>query len=237
MPRKSSMDLPSYTKQMHRESWYCVGIDTSMTSVAVFGIGYDPVQDQMCEPLWAETRWLPVDDYFTRLGQAAKAHEMVLDVTHGLWVIDTKRVYIALEEPFYFGAVKAGQSSYLKQQAEIAGAVKGALVRYGYTNLYEINNSQWHKTLRDEGVAFQSAPKNATQAEKTKIKMANKSLVKEWAINAFGLPDLPDLVKSKSGAKILRPESGFGAKAKAEQPHDAYDAAAVAAWMIDNRPE
>ena len=58
--------------------------------------------------------------------------------------------------------------------------------------------------------------------------------VKDWAIGAYGLPDLPDLVSGKNGGKIPRPETGFGAKAKAVQPNDIYDAAAVMAYMQDH---
>ena len=205
-------------------SWAAVGVDTSMTACSVVGVGYDGLLDKMVGPSWAETRWLPGDDYFKRLAEAAHGEALIHDVLAKLWVIDPAKVYIALEEPWYFGAVKAGVSGWLKQQAEIAGAFKGSLARWGYMNMYEINNAQWKKVLRGEGVPI--LPQNKKDPDL-------KWKVKEWAIQAFGLPEFPDLVKSKSGMKIPRPEEGYGAKAKAVQPNDIYDAAACCAWMCD----
>jgi hypothetical protein len=154
-----------------------------------------------------------------------------LEVLANFWVMKPERVYIAIEEPWFYGAVKNAESAWLKQQAEVAGAFKGGLARFGYLNIYEINNSQWHATLRKDGIEFGKAARGTPAKEKAAVRERNKFLVKEWAMQAFGLPDLPDLVRSKSGAKIIRPESGFGAKAKAVQPNDFYDAAACAAWM------
>lgn len=214
-------------------SWVAIGADTSLTACSVVAVGYDAALDKMVTPAWAEIRWLPDDDYFKRLGQAAKGHDLILDVLAGFPLIEQTKVYIAIEEPFYYGATKKGQSAWLKQQAEIAGSFKGSLVRYGFLNIFEINNSQWHAALRRDGVEFLKVPRGLPDLERKKITLANKFKVKEWGIKAYGLPELPDLVQSKSGAKIVRPESGFGAKAKAVQPSDVYDAAACAAWMSD----
>lgn len=233
MTRKSASLLPSRQKLAREASWAALGADTSMTAISVVGVGYDGLLDKMVGPMWAEIRWLPEDDYFLRLGQAAKGHELVLGVLASLFVTDNERVFLAIEEPFHYGAAQRQIGSWLKQQAEIAGAFKGSLVRYGYTNIYEINNSQWHATLRKEGVPFDRAIRGASKSEKAAIQYGNKFLVKKWAIQAFGLPEFPDLVKSKSGAKVPRPDEGFGAKAKAVQPSDIYDAAACAAWMQD----
>lgn len=207
----------SLTKAVAGASWASVGIDTSMSSLAVVAVGYDATLDKMVGPTYAERRWYADDDYFKRLGEAAKSHDLVLDALTGLWVIELDRVVIVAEEPWYYGAVKQQQSAWLKQQAEIAGAFKGGLVRYGFPIIYEINNQQWRKVIRDEGVTIRKGQEG-------------KWDIKEWAIKAFGLPEFPDLVKDKGGSKIPRPESGFGAKAKAIQPSDIYDAAACAAW-------
>lgn len=218
-------------------SWAAVGVDTSMTACSVVAVGYDAMTGKLTGPTWSELRWMPDDDYFKRLGEAAKGHNIVLDCLRELWVIHLDKVYIACEEPFFYGAAKRSEGSWLKQQAEIAGSFKGSLVRYGFLNIYEINNSQWHSTLRKEGVQFQKAARGSDAKTKASVRHANKFVVKEWAIKAFGLPELPDLVKSKTGAKIPRPESGFGAKAKPEQPSDVYDAAACCAWMLDEIEE
>lgn len=222
MARKTVKDLKPGTaaKLAVKESWAALGADTSMTACSVCAIGYDATICKMRGPVYAELRWSPDDDYFKRLADASGGHNLVLDVLREMWVIDPAKVYIAVEEPWYYGATKQQQSSYLKQQAEVAGAFKGSLARYGFLNMYEINNSQWRATLRRDGHDIRKGQEG-------------KWDIKEWAIKAFGLPDLPDLVKSKSGAKIPRPESGYGAKAKAVQPNDIYDAAACCAWMVD----
>lgn len=224
MARKTAADLrkslakpPAKRKD---KSWAAAGWDTSMTAISVVAFGYDGMTDKMRGPFYGEIRFMPEDDYFYRLGMAARSHDLAVDVLGKLWS-PIEQVHMAFEEPWYYGAVKQGASGWLKQQAEVAGAVKGSLVRYGYKNLYEINNSQWRAVLKREGVTIRKGAEG-------------KWDVKDWAIKAWGLPDLPDLVKSKSGAKIPRPESGFGARAKPVQPNDIYDAAACCAWMCDN---
>lgn len=224
MARKDGSTLKGAKKRSQSASWASVGVDTSMTSIAVVGVGYDSKLDKMVGPSYSEMRWYPDDPYFKRLGEAANGHNLILDVLKDLWVIEHERVVIVCEEPWFYGAVKRQQSAWLKQQAEVSGAFKGSLVRYGYPLIYEINNSQWKKTLRTEGVPF--VPGNKKDPDM-------KWKVKTWAIQAFGLPDLPDLVAAKNGGKIPRPESGFGAKAKPVQPSDVYDAAALCAWGQD----
>ena len=223
MARKSAHLLPSRQHVAIRKSWAAIGVDTSMTACSVVGMGYDAMLGKMVGPVYDEIRWYPEDDWFKRLAEAARGEKLLQSILGKLWVIDPSRVYIAAEEPWYFGAVKKGQSEWLKQQAEIAGAFKGALCRWGYDNIYEINNAQWKATLRKDGVDLPSNRKDPDMKWK----------VKRWAIQAFGLPELPDLVKSKSGMKVPRPEEGYGAKAKAVQPNDIYDAAAMCAWMCD----
>jgi hypothetical protein len=233
--RKKAFKLKSRQRQA-QDSWACVGCDTSLSSIAVCGLGYDAILGKMTPVLWAEKRWTD-EHYYTRLRDAVKGVDLVRDVLARFWVLDPELVHVALEEPFYFGAVRKGQSGYLKQQAEISGAFKAGLLLNGFNNIYEINNSQWYAVLRRDGVEFKRAEKGASEKTKRELKLANKFMVKEWAMQAYGLPDLPDLVKTKAGGKIPRPESGFGANAQAIQPDDTYDAAAILAWMVDNLKE
>lgn len=109
------------------------------------------------------------------------------------------------------GLVKKMKSSWLKQQAQMSGAFLGGLVRYGYPNLFEVNVSSWRKIVIDE-------------TDNTK---PDKYDIKEWAIQAYKLPDLPDLIKAKNG-KIPRPEKST---AKPVQPQDIYDACGIMAWL------
>lgn len=222
MARKKAHMLPSFQRKLARESWACLGFDTSMTSIAGVGIAFDAKLDKIIGPFYSSIRWTPEDDYFKRLADAARGHTVAQDILKHMWVVDLDRVFIGIEEPFPLGMVKrkTTESSWIKQQSEVAGAFKGGLARYGYVNMYEINNAQWKATLRKDGATIRKMPDG-------------KWDVKEWAIAAFGLPDLPDLVKGKTGGKVPRPESGFGANAKAVQPNDIYDAAAVCAWMQD----
>ena len=206
----------------HANSWAVVGIDTSMSSVALTAIGFDALVEELTKVKWDVTRWAPEYDYFDRIGYASKIHENVLNVLPiGL---NLDRVFIFQEEPVPLGMMRAGratfESGWVKQQCEISGAVLGSLVRWGYKNIWQINNQQWKKVLRTEGVTIRKMPEG-------------KWDIKDWAIQAYGLPDLPDLVKSKTGGKIPRPESGFGARAKPVQPDDVYDAAACMAFGCD----
>ena len=214
-------------------SWAALGADTSMSSISLVGIGYDGILDKMIGPHHATIRWGIEDHYMHRLRDAHNAHRLVLDVLPGFWQIDLDRIWIAVEEPFHYGAPQRQIGSYIKQQAEIGGAFKGGLVNYGYPHIEEINNSQWHATLRRDGVEFTKAPKGSSSGERARIALANKFKVKEWAMRAFLLPDYPDLVIGPDGNKIPRPATGKGANAKAVQPEDVYDAAAVCAWMQD----
>lgn len=223
MARKVAPVFPGRQERSQRAadlSWMALGVDTSMTSLAVVGIGFDGILKKRVGPFYAETRWMPDDDYFKRLADAAHSPNLISVVTAKVHSIKLERTFIAIEEPFFYGAVKKQQSSFVKQQAEVCGSFKGGLARWGYVNMFEINNSQWRAAVRRDGQTIRKGPEG-------------KWDVKAWAINSFGLPDLPDLVKSKSGAKIPRPESGYGAKAKAVQPNDIYDAAACCAWMVD----
>lgn len=236
-PKEPQGAVLGSTRQAAVGSYAVVGLDTSLTSIAAVALGYDGLTKKH-SVTHGEIRWTPEVDYFRRLGEAARSHDLILDLLRPMWVVDPSRVFIAMEEPFPLGMLGSRQASfqasYAKQQAEVSGSVKGSLVRYGFENLVEVNNSSWHKALRQDGVDFQPVTRGSSTTQKAAIKLANKMRIKQWAIERYGLPDLPDLVASKSGAKIPRPESGYGAKAKAVQPDDTYDACAVAHWLLQD---
>lgn len=220
MARKAPHMLKSYQRA---KGWTAVGGDMSMTSIAFTAVSYDAVLKRVSDVAYGSIRWMPEDLWFNRLEQAARCDKLLRDVLLEVWGMDYSRVAIAVEEPFPLGMVTRTkfQGSWIKQQCEIAGAAKGALLRFGFPNIREINNAQWKATLRREGVTIR------------KMNEGGKWDVKDWAMSAYGLPDLPDLVANREGAKIPRPESGYGAKAKPVQPDDIYDAAACMAWMQD----
>jgi hypothetical protein len=221
------MTDPKVQADKHAKSWCVVGIDTSMSALALTAIAFDDLTKRMTPVKWESVRWTVDDiDYLLRLQDAAMIHQNVIDVMPiGL---PLNRVFIFQEEPVPLGMMNSGrakfESGWVKQQCEISGAVLGSLMRWGFRNIEQVNNQKWRSTLKKEGVKIRTGPEG-------------KFDIKEWAIQAFGLPELPDLVKSKSGSKIPRPEIGYGAKAKAVQPDDIYDAAAVMAYGIDTVQE
>lgn len=226
MARKVNPTFPGRQKRLQRPaaaSWACVGIDTSMSAVSLCGMGFDAVLGRMTKVRYFDKRWTTEeDDYFQRLADAASTHKLMFDVLPlGL---EMNRIFIAVEEPVPLGMIGKRNMSgaWVKQQCEISGAVLGSLYRYGFENIFQINNAQWKAVIRKDGTVIR------------KMDEGGKWDIKDWALKAYGLPDLPDLVKSKSGSKIPRPESGYGAKAKAVQPNDIYDAAACLAWMQDH---
>lgn len=186
-----------------------------MTAISVFAFGRDGRMDKY-KIGWAERRWLPEDDYLKRLRDAARGHDVILEAVKNFWILDSANVYIAQEEPVPLGMIGKMAGAYVKQQCEISGAFLGSCMRWGYTNIHQINNAEWKAVLKREGVQLRKMPEG-------------KFDVKEWAIQAFDVPDFPDLI-SKNGRKIPRPE---GSRAKAVQPSDIYDAAACAAWMAE----
>lgn len=227
MARKTAKDLRPQSKlrndHVARKSWATIGIDTSLSSVAMVGVGYDAKLDKKVGPEHRTLRWDVEVEYLDRLHGAVRVHEMVQSILAVLWVIEPDRVWIAQEEPFPFGMASRGKfkSEWIKQQCEVSGAVLGSLMRAGYVNIHQINNAQWKKVVRQDGFTIRA------------MNDGGKWDVKEWAVKAYGLPDLPDLVIGPGNVKIPRPASGKGANAKAVQPEDIYDAAACCAWMDD----
>lgn len=218
MPRKPADTLTKkHAKEVTGEpSWAAVGIDTSMSSIAVVGIGYDATLKKMSKVMHATARWNE-EHFYKRLYASSMAHQLVLDVLSDMWVVDLEDVHIAIEEPVPIGMIRRMQSNSIIQQCQINGAVQGSLIRYGFFDIAQINNLTWKKVLRQDGVDL---------SDKNTMKWA----VKQWAIDTYGLPDLPDLVQGAHG-KTPRPESGRGANAKPIQPDDIYDACAIMEWM------
>lgn len=215
MARKSAAKVKAQSKP--HPSWIAVGVDISMSSIAVAAIGWDRVMGRMRGPSLHTVRWNKGEHYFERMEDASRAQNLVDAAVSGLkfYVAAPDDIFIAVEEPWPLGIVKRAQSAWIKQQAQMSGSFLGGLLRYGYRNVYEINNQAWHGIVRAH---FE--PEKIPQA-------AIKWKVKEWALDAFDVPDLPDLIKSKHG-KIPKPETS---RAKPEQPDDIYDALGIMSWM------
>jgi hypothetical protein len=198
------------------QTWVAMGFDVSMACIAGAAFMYDSLLDRLRGPVLVNRRWPSSYHYFDRCREAAKGHDFVHDLIGQIKgaIPDIDQVYIAVEEPWPMGIIKRAQSGWVKQQAQIQGIFLGSLLRWGYTNVYEVNNQIWKEVVRgDLGRSLR--------------KGEDKWDVKEWAIQAYGVPDMPDLIQRKDGL-VSRPE---GSKAKAKQPEDVYDAIGICDYM------
>lgn len=205
------------TKPTLRPTYCVIGIDTSMSSIAGAAVLFDGLLDKMNGPALHSVRWNNGEHYFQRMEEAAKAQNFIHSLMSELgFCQNIEDVYIAIEEPWPMGMVKRMQSAYIKQQAQMHGAFLGGLLRYGYQNIFEVNSQRWKSTV-------------ASEMDMKLNKEFNKWSVKQWAMDSWGAPDLPDLIQGKNG-KMPRPESS---RAKAIQPDDRYDALGILSWMLD----
>ena len=181
-------------------------------------------------------RWEKDDEYFIGLKEANHAEQHIGGLIEELgMILEMKEIYIAQEEPWPVGMIRGGQSAWLKQQAEISGAFLGGAMRWGYTNVAQMNSIQWRKMIADDlGITTHhtkwKSPELA-QYFNCAPKDSGKFRAKEWALHHFpgaqefgeAIPIWEDIIHSKDGNKP-RPE---GSVAKAIQPDDRYDALAV----------
>lgn len=218
MARKFKKPLIRPPGRPQDRSWGVVGVDVSLSSIAGAMIAYDAVLGKMFGPGLFSIRWERPVHFLDRLAQAVKAHDFMhnLGAECGSVVIPAENMWIGVEEPWPAGIVRKAESGWLRQQAQVHGAFMGGLVRYGYTKVYEVNSQVWKNPIRQE----------------TGVGRPDKWVVKQWAIEAFGVPDLTDLIDHSTRGLIPRPENS---KAKARQPDDVYDACGVMAWMQNER--
>ncbi len=211
-----------------------------MSSIAGAAIGYDATLKTFKGPSFVYVRWEKDDEYFDRLGEANHAELWIGGLIEELgMMLDLKEIFIATEEPFPVGMVgRGGISAFLKQQAEISGAFLGGAMRWGYTNVAQMNSIQWRKQVADDlGITTHHTKwKDPALCKTFNCKPGNtgKFRSKQWALSYFGkgkgipvwgneIPDWPDIIESKDGKKP-RPE---GSVAKAVQPDDRYDSLAI----------
>ena len=237
---------------LHDHGWMAVGLDTSMSSIAGAAIAYDKITDTWRGPAFAITRWSKDAHYFYRLREAAKAHNIILDLQSQLGVLmRTDEIFIAQEEPFppHTKFTGKGQGQSLKQQEEVSGAVLGGLLRYGYDQISQIHNVWW-RTVIAEALTAATSERVTTHYSKwpsgelaqrfnTTPKHSGKFRAKQWALDVMTpffaehfrppneIPDWPDIIESKDG-KTPRPDHS---RAKAIQPDDRYDALAMMMWQ------
>jgi hypothetical protein len=218
------------------KGWVCCGFDLSLSGVAGCAVSLDKITGEVKGPEFIMYRWSKGTHYFDRITDCSKAHIWVEDLQTKLGVIiEMEDVFIAVEEPWPIGMAKKMETVSLKQLAEISGAFLAGLLRYGYTNLFQIHNTWWrdvvakeleisnhHTAFNYEANPFQFAPSG---------KGSGKWRAKEYGLK-LGLPDWPDLINSNKHGKIPRPDDS---KAKAVQPDDRYDAFPICKWMEQER--
>lgn len=229
-------------RELRNRGWAVLGFDISMSSIAAAGIGYDATLKKFKGPEFMYLRWEKEDEYFDRLKEAAQGELWVGAILEQLGLIlGMDEVFIAQEEPWPLGMIRGGLSAFLKQQAEISGAFLSGLVKWGYTNVSQMNSIRWRQMVaQDLGITTHhtkwKSPELALKyncAPKDSGKFRAKQWAMGWAHGLLGyqvpvefdgeIPDWPDIIESKDGKKP-RPE---GSMAKAVQPDDRFDALAV----------
>lgn len=243
-PRAKHKRYPPKPRELRSRGWAVCGFDISLSSIAGAAIGYDATLKKFTGPSFIYVRWEKDDEYFDRLREANHAELWIGGLIEELgMLLDLKEIFIAQEEPWPVGMAGrgGGMSAWLKQQAEISGAFLGGAMRWGYTNVAQMNSIQWRKMVADDlGITTHHTKwKSPELALKYNCspKDSGKFRAKQWALGwehgllgyqvpvefSGEIPDWPDIIHSKDGNKP-RPE---GSTAKAVQPDDRYDSLAV----------
>lgn len=209
-------------------AWVAVGLDLSMSSLAGAATAFDKTLKKRVRPVARLILWERGTHYFERMTDIAKAHNFILDLIHDLGVrAELDEIHIAIEEPYPIGMEKRLESNTLKQSAQMSGALMGGLLRYGYTNVYEIQANWWRQIVaKDLGITIHHSKWNPGGKKDITGKFRPKQWVEEihpkWDGNW-----IDHITHSKRG-RIPRP---VGSKAKPVQPDDRYQALAIMEWM------
>lgn len=197
-----------------------VGIDCSLASVSLGGIS--KTHGKIRAKATAK-RWRKDVDYFTRLRDVSKSHDLIHDLLAELRVMpELDQIFIAIEEPVAMGHMQRNQGNSIKQQIEINGALLGGLLRWGFPHIYQIQANQWRKVVADDlGITTHHTKWNPNGEGKFRAKEWVKKFHPKWD----GQWD--DLIRSSKHGLIPRPEKSI---AKAEQSDDRYEALAMAQW-------
>jgi hypothetical protein len=175
-------------------------------------------------PVELITRWSSETNWYDRLSEAAYGPMFLLELLGEFKLpIPLEYTFIAIEEPWAYGHAKnQHQSGWLKQQAQIQGALLSSLLRYGYREVNEINNQSWRGIVADYlGIT--------THYSKWGKGSVGKVRARQWAEAKWPkLEKYPDLISSSKHGLIPRPE---GSRAQAAQCDDRYAARAMAWWM------
>lgn len=230
---------PVAKKKKRREiqpTWAAFGFDISTYSIAVAGIAWDKVLGKFIGPETATIRWTKGTHWYTRMVEANRPEILMHELFNKLKITpDLHEVFIAVEEPWPPGMEKRGHSQTLKQQAQISGALMGGLLRWGWTQLYEIHNTWWRGIVAEDlGISISSNSKDVNwRWNPERNSNVGKYRSQQWVeeIHPDWVPEpFPDLITSGKHGLIPRPEKS---KAKGVQPDDRYDALPIMQWMVN----
>lgn len=203
--------------------WVCVGIDSSYYSISAGGIA--KTKDGKIRVAAVARRWDRNTDYWKRIEEAAKGHELLHELFAALKIEpNLDEVYIVHEEPVAISHFRKGASQVAKQQMEIGGALLGGLLRWGWKNLWQIQAQQWQKPVADDlGITTHHTKWNPTKKEG---KFRAKDWIKEFHPKWDG--HWPDLISHNKLGLIVKPETS---RAQGVQSDDRYEALAMANFM------
>jgi hypothetical protein len=221
-PNSGKSPVPG-KKPWSRVEWVCVGIDTSYYSISMGGIA--KTKDGKIRVGAVARRWNRQTDYFKRIEEAAKSHEIMQELFAAMKIEpNLDEVYIVHEEPAAMSHIQKGASGVIKQQIEIGGAMLGGILRWGWKNVWQIQAQKWQAPVAaDLGITTHYSKWNPTKKE-------GKFRAKEWIEKFHPKWDghWPDLISNSKLGLIPRPDSS---KARGTQSDDRYEALAMAHFM------
>lgn len=193
-----------------------IGIDLSLSSLALSAKMYDHVLAKMVGPAWHITRWQRGFSHDEKLAQVSKAHDFIHQVIYELnggIIHSVEHLYIGVEElpPRQMNAQR------YREQSEIIGSFVGGLKRYGFANVNRVNITKWQALV-------------AADLDK-KVTQIDKWSVKNWAIEVYDAPKWTDLIYNSKQGLIPKPK---GSKAMPAQPDDRYDSTGIMDWVWEN---
>lgn len=206
-----------------RAEWVVIGVDVSTYSISLSGMA--KTREGKIRVKSISRRWVANTDYFKRMEEVAKAHDLVHDLLAKLKVmVELENIYFAIEEAVPIGALQRSKSNKsAKQQLQISGAFIGGLLRYGYKQLWEIQWQQWAAVVaKDLGLTTHHTKWNPTKKE-------GKYRAQEWVKKFHPKWDggWPDLVRNSKLGLVPRGDS----KAQGIQSDDRYESLGIMWFM------
>lgn len=227
-------------KRWTKAEWVCIGGDISMSSISLGGIALTAGGKIRAGAI--SKRWTKDIDYFIRLKDAARAHDLVDELLAELKTMaGLEQISFGIEEAVPIGMLqrgsKGGSGSWMKQQLQISGAFLGGLVKYGYQDIVEIQANQWRSMIAHElGITIHPTKWNAEtelplpeEFPPVGVKNVGKYRAQQWVVSFHPKWDKgwPDIISSSDG-QVPRPENSLAA---GQQSDDRYEALAMAEWL------